>query len=866
MDHLRPPGDAMPFPAPRRHSTVPMPFQPTPARTTPESVANGSLETLYNHPSVKIVAFTTAKSGSDRLGPAVEDKPGTLPSSSQLERTIAVGAFQIYRAPGSVAFLRCGPALQPILPKSQCWCLDEKSSKFALQIRRPNYWRIEVPSADDEDIRRALLLREILDKIMQFEKTPCPFERTFTVELPERPKTPVVIKKRPWTPPVRNWPPVQPVTPPPEFAARRRSYTSSIVRRYSDFGLDTSNMSLTPATPETKPEAEGKVEDKTEGSSEAKQSGTPTRPRDRRVSEMVSSPLAEEPESAMPLTAIPPEVAEDTKKETLPQITATTTPTAEDPDEPKAFAGAPSPTTAQAMEKGLGPATEESSPVSPGSNRPEMFHEQSVEVALPAVTQPNGYRVDIQETGPETMAFTETAEKQTPLEAENVSPENEKVEDPETREGNAFEGSGELRVRRTRLSAFASRRPATAPSLKLQTSSSATNGVVEDAPEQLVPGSPADSSDSFHSTESWHSPIAPPSPPMSPSRTYPFPHENIPLARAYNEEQSSEYMDTPTVALWERNSTAAIAGSGQGTPITPVANMGKELETSEETPKPSKETTPAIPVTPKTNPRKETSTIPITPKTNSVATSAIPITPKTNLEEHATDSIADSDSLSASWSSAASRAPSLGSNLQHASTTNVAISHSTPRSLSPLPPPANLFTPRRALRRLPSTAELQNHASTAVRTIRRIPSALLNKTCEMLFSPPAHLINLMLNVAARIAAGEWRGFVFGMGEGGEVVDVRWDWSDEHSDLGDGAALEGWGETDFDFAGPRGRKAGKRLSRASFTAVDLSRPAIPRARVAEYQDPWASSSEDQELERGQPRWAGDDGRRCSWGVD
>lgn len=95
MDHLRPPGDAMPFPAPRRHSTVPMPFQPTPARTTPESVANGSLETLYNHPSVKIVAFTTAKSGSDRLGPAVEDKPGTLPSSSQLERTIAVGMWSL---------------------------------------------------------------------------------------------------------------------------------------------------------------------------------------------------------------------------------------------------------------------------------------------------------------------------------------------------------------------------------------------------------------------------------------------------------------------------------------------------------------------------------------------------------------------------------------------------------------------------------------------------------------------------------------------------------------------------------------------------------------------------------------------------
>ncbi|KAL2151603.1 hypothetical protein VTH82DRAFT_6701 [Thermothelomyces myriococcoides] len=45
-------------------------------------------------------------------------------------------------------------------------------------------------------------------------------------------------------------------------------------------------------------------------------------------------------------------------------------------------------------------------------------------------------------------------------------------------------------------------------------------------------------------------------------------------------------------------------------------------------------------------------------------------------------------------------------------------------------------------------------------------------------SPPSHLIGLMLDVAARITAGEWRGNVFGMGEGGERVSVAWDWSDD----------------------------------------------------------------------------------------
>jgi hypothetical protein len=49
----------------------------------------------------------------------------------------------------------------------------------------------------------------------------------------------------------------------------------------------------------------------------------------------------------------------------------------------------------------------------------------------------------------------------------------------------------------------------------------------------------------------------------------------------------------------------------------------------------------------------------------------------------------------------------------------------------------------------------------------------------------------MLNVAARIAAGEWRGLVFGMGEAGERVSVTWDWSDD------------------EFAGQQGRYVGRR---------------------------------------------------------
>jgi hypothetical protein len=110
---------------------------------------------------------------------------------------ITSGPLRIYRAPGSVAFLNCSNALQPILPKSQCWEV-EVLGIFVLQIRRPQYWRIELPNKTTEERVRAEELKEVLGKVLMFEKTPCPFRRSFTVDLPEAPKTPV--KKRPWRP------------------------------------------------------------------------------------------------------------------------------------------------------------------------------------------------------------------------------------------------------------------------------------------------------------------------------------------------------------------------------------------------------------------------------------------------------------------------------------------------------------------------------------------------------------------------------------------------------------------------------------------------------------------------------------------
>lgn len=844
----------MPFPAPRRHSTVPTSFQPAPPRNAPTQTTAASVETLFSHPSVKIIAFSAGKSAFDKLGSSQGGEPGSLQPSSQFERTIAIGTFfafprpiekttqehaandarhtggfQIYRAPGSVAFLRSGPALQPILPKSQCWCLDEQSSKFVLQIRRPNYWRIEVPIGNQEEIRRALVLREVLDRILQLEKTPCPFERSFTVELPERPKTPP--KKRPWTPtaPTRsvsmNWPPGQPVTPPPEFPTRGRFYNPN-ARRFSDFGVDTSKTSSTLGTPPRKPE-------KRDDQQEAEEHGQAL---PRRSHVEAATMILEEPELlSPPPTAIPPSVHEVTKEAVSP-VPATTTSQGR---EAKAESSA---TSAQEQPKTEIPVRSREpfwitkkvpSSANRKAKRAAPKQSISVETKAPTVQKPQS---SLAQTKPKQAASQEGVESESSATASKTASPNDSTDDSETSSG-AMEGSGQLRVRRTRVAAFASRRAATVPPLRLRTSSISTSSSTSDTKAEKInekevpePNSPAESLDSFHSMEShqsWHSPISPPPDLLfsSPTKTYPYPHDNVPLAPHIRRGQMSDFTTTPTAAGWERNSVGAVVGSGPNTPNTPFTEfhdeehkLTKEGADGRESPKESNEAAIPIPVS-----------------------------------EDATDAPSENNSLASSWSSAASWSSSRSNApMRHrAATTSVAVSHTSPRALFPLPPAANLLL-----------VDPVGRASTAVRAIRRIPSSIFNKTCEILISPPAHLISLMLKAAARITAGEWRGFVFGMDEGGELVDIRWDWSDD-GDIG-GLILEGWDESDFDLSNTRRQSSNSaRKSRvASFTAAELPRhhrpSPSPRAKI-EYQDPWATPPDEPDLDE-EEHWS------RSWGVD
>ena len=67
-----------------------------------------------------------------------------------------------------------------------------------LRIRPNTYYRIELPRRTSEDKSKVEELKTVLATVLQYEVTPCPFKRGFTVDLPAQPKTP--IQKRPWRP------------------------------------------------------------------------------------------------------------------------------------------------------------------------------------------------------------------------------------------------------------------------------------------------------------------------------------------------------------------------------------------------------------------------------------------------------------------------------------------------------------------------------------------------------------------------------------------------------------------------------------------------------------------------------------------
>lgn len=710
------------------------------------------------------------------------------------------GSFRIYRAPGSVAFLNCGSALQPILPKSQCWCIEEDSSKFVLQIRRPQYWRIELPVDDQEDAQRAVLLREVLDRVLLFEKTRCPFERSFTVMLPEVKAPPV--RKRPWTP-RRSL--VAPRAGEAEYLLVPGSggFSGPVLRA----SRSASDMKVSrPATSQgagVELKAAGRRETAVvhRESNAAEPSAVSEEQR-----KPCASAQAEEPEPATPVNS-----------------------------------EAPSSGSREGQAEDAEPATALKLEI-PTSGNSEVQAAKGAEETLDG-TQDSVPRVETPVKVKEVVSVIEERiiEDPTPLTAVNeaitqaqqasalapaASPTSAKSASPRIRRSTllsttsattATPPSGDTMVRR-RASAYeplaygrtlAAREPKTeCPSPILDAERCASPPAVEEDAEvppqeevmfsdnvfDVVHEGSGEGANALRKTKlRRYGGFA-----TTRSATLP-PHLCVVTAPpAQPNAKPNLTIDTRTDdSNAEPGSPAAVSPTGSTDSF-----HSAQAETSPATPP-----LPASPGSPGVSPQ----TFPyphdniLMPGVHHRDVSDLTVTPDTRRTWDATSTSSGASQFSAitapdqslssvecgaseSEDGAFASGVQRGGAVRHRSTASIAH-----RGLSPLPSAATLFNPASnpvaASKRVPVP-----RPRTPMEVLKRVPLAIVAKTCEVLLGPPAYLVQLMLRVASRISAGEWRGKVFGLGEGGERIPVQWDWSDEDGDL------SGWSEDEVEFAG------------------------------------------------------------------
>ncbi|KAI9653466.1 MAG: hypothetical protein M1831_006014 [Alyxoria varia] len=171
---------ATPLP-PRRSVTLPMNPPPRQQRSSPDR----SGDSLYFHPGATIFNFHP----SPALLTSSNNADLNLPWATQFEKVAASGSLRLYKLNGfNGTWLKSGKLILNLFPKTQCWCVDG-ISKFAVRLQQTIY-RIELPCESEEELAKVEEFKEALSKVLYYERTPCPFDRNFTVELPEDAKLP----------------------------------------------------------------------------------------------------------------------------------------------------------------------------------------------------------------------------------------------------------------------------------------------------------------------------------------------------------------------------------------------------------------------------------------------------------------------------------------------------------------------------------------------------------------------------------------------------------------------------------------------------------------------------------------------------
>ncbi|PNS21658.1 Rab guanine nucleotide exchange factor SEC2 [Sphaceloma murrayae] len=189
----------------RRSVTVPSRLQVNADEQTPVEIGDSrGVETIYTHPSAKVVSFTVSPIKSNRRV-SEGNGSGSLAYRTPTERTVAAGPLEIYRVPGSVSFLYSGALLHALMPRANCWCVDDVST-FILKVTIEKYYRIELPASTEEDLARVEDFKASLQKVLFYERTPCPFRRGFSDESPETPSPSSRRSSRfAATEPVKKW-------------------------------------------------------------------------------------------------------------------------------------------------------------------------------------------------------------------------------------------------------------------------------------------------------------------------------------------------------------------------------------------------------------------------------------------------------------------------------------------------------------------------------------------------------------------------------------------------------------------------------------------------------------------------------------
>ncbi|KIX07204.1 uncharacterized protein Z518_01857 [Rhinocladiella mackenziei CBS 650.93] len=230
--------------------------------------ADADANILYSHPSVRIVTFSPPTDSippqSKEISPDTDypvDTIETLPWRSRTETLASTGGMVIEKVRGSGNFLKSTDqrVIHTIMRNSQCWCVDGES-KFVLRTGKFRYYRIELPSETEVDKEKVQELKTVLNKVLRFERTPCPFKRAFHVNLPDDAMTP--RRKGTWKrkqPP----PPATPNTDPLPRTKNTRTWSlqgqntptplPTYGRRGSDYGYNPSRGS----SPLTQHDGEG---------------------------------------------------------------------------------------------------------------------------------------------------------------------------------------------------------------------------------------------------------------------------------------------------------------------------------------------------------------------------------------------------------------------------------------------------------------------------------------------------------------------------------------------------------------------------------------------------------------------------------